>query len=58
MNEALACEIVFRTFSGRSTDSRREPTLVEPTVQGEGAKSFCSPERGDPTLGERAMGLL
>ncbi len=48
MEKALACEIVSRTFSGRSTDSRQEPTHVEPTVRAEGAKSFCSPERGDP----------
>ncbi len=48
MDKALACEIVFRKFSWRSTDSRREPTHVEPTVPAEGAKSYCSPERGDP----------
>ncbi len=43
VDEALACETIFRTFSGRSTDSGQEPTCVEPTARAGGAKSFCSP---------------
>ncbi len=40
MDGSLVCDIVFRTLSGISIDSHREPRGAEPTNRVGGARSF------------------
>ncbi len=54
---ALAWEIEFSTFSGRTEGFHREAKDVVPIDRAGGAKSFHSPERGGRASGKWATGL-
>lgn len=58
LDGALAWEIMFKTLSGRSSNSHQEANGAVPTAQAGGGKLFCLPERGGPASGELATGQL
>lgn len=57
MDEALASEIVFRTFAGRSIGFRRGARGEGPRTLVGGARLFLPIGKGGPSLRELATGL-